>query len=453
MGISSAGIGSGLDVNGLITQLMQLERQPLDSLNTKKQTFNNQLSAFGQVKSALDAFKTAIANLKLDMNFAATKASSSNTDLLTATTDNSNAVAGSYDIVVSALAQAGVQASAGQPSSSTAIGAANFDAGGPSMLHFATSGKSFDISIDATDTLETVRDKINNAVIPGDTTAQGLATASIVNAGTAASPSYKLVVASTQQGTDNNVNISTTDTKLNSYFGFSSTQTASNASFSVNGLPITRSTNSVTDVVAGVTLNLAAADPTKHVTLSVARDTDAVASKINDFITAYNKLSSTVTNLHQKGGTLEADNSATSVISQLQGVFNQPANITGGSYSWLAQIGVSFQKDGTLALDKDAFSKAMNTDFKGVVSLFTDTTSGFAGRLYTAASNMLDTNGLLDSRISGLNTRINSLDDNIDRENVRLTSVEARLRKQYASLDSLLGTMKNTSNYLAAQLK
>ena len=221
----------------------------------------------------------------------------------------------------------------------------------------------------------------------------------------------------------------------------------------INGLPITRSTNSVTDVVAGVTLNLAAADATKHVNLTVARDTDAVASKINDFISAYNKLSSTVTNLHQKGGTLEADNSATSVISQLQGVFNQPANITGGSYSWLAQIGVSFQKDGTLALDKDAFSKAMNTDFKGVVSLFTDTTSGFAGRLYTAASNMLDTNGLLDSRISGLNTRINSLDDNIDRENVRLTSVETRLRKQYASLDSLLGTMKNTSNYLASQLK
>ena len=89
MGISSAGIGSGLDVNGLITQLMQLERQPLDNLNTKKQTFNNQLSAFGQVKSALDAFKTAISNLKLDMNFAATKATSSNTSLLNATTDTS----------------------------------------------------------------------------------------------------------------------------------------------------------------------------------------------------------------------------------------------------------------------------------------------------------------------------------------------------------------------------
>ena len=260
-------------------------------------------------------------------------------------------------------------------------------------------------------------------------------------------------MASTQSGTSNNVNISTTDAKLNSYFGFSSTQTASDASFSVNGLPITRSTNSVTDVVAGVTLNLAAADATKHVNLTVARDTDAVASKINDFISAYNKLSSTVTNLHQKGGTLEADNSATSVISQLQGVFNQPANITGGSFSWLAQVGVSFQKDGTLALDSSMLSKALNTDFKGTVSLFTDTTSGFAGRLYTAASNMLDTNGLVDSRISGLNTRINSLTDNIDQENVRLTNVEARLRKQYASLDALLGTMKNTSNYLASQLK
>lgn len=450
MGISSAGIGSGLDVNGLITQLMQLERQPLNSLNTKKQTYNDQLSAFGQVKSALDAFKTAAGNLNLDMNFAATKATSSNTSLLSATTDTT-ATPGSYDIVVSALAQAGIQASGGQASSSTAIGTSNFDnSTGPSTLTFSAAGKSFDISVSATDTLETVRDKINNAVIPGDTAAQGLATASIIND----SPgSYKLVVASTQSGISNNVNISTTDAKLNSYFGFSSTQTASDASFSINGLPITRSTNSVTDVVAGVTLNLASADATKHVNLTVARDTDAVASKINDFISAYNKLSSTISNLHQKGATLEADNSATSVISQLQGVFNQPANITGGSFSWLAQIGVSFQKDGTLALDSSTFSKALNTDYKSVVSLFTDTTNGFAGRLYTAASNMLDTNGLVDSRISGLNTRINSLSDSIDQENVRLTNVETRLRTQYANLDALLGTMKNTSNYLASQLK
>lgn len=466
MAISSAGIGSGLDVNGLVSQLMQLERQPLNSMTAKQQGFNDQISAYGQIKSALDAFKTAASNLQLDSNFAATSATSSNTSRVTATTDDLTAVAGSYDITVSSLAQAGVQASAGKSSSSTAIGASAFDSGGPATLSFATSAKSFSISVSATDTLESIRDKINNGVVSGETSSQGLATASIVNAGTSAAPSYKLVIASTGQGTDNDVKITstntatnTTDSTLTSYFGFSSTQTASNASFTVNGLAITRSSNTVTDVVTGVTLNLAGADPANtdptaatHSTLTVARDTAAISSKVNDFISAYNKLTSTVTNLHQKGGILEADNSATSVITELQNTFNQPAKITGNSFGWLAQVGVSFQKDGTLALDSAAFTKALGTDFNSVVSLFTDTQQGFAARLYSSASNMLNSNGLVDSRINGLTSRANLLNDNIDRENVRLTSVETRLRTQYANLDALMGTMKQTSSYLSAQL-
>lgn len=449
MGISSAGIGSGLDVNGLISQLMQVERQPLDALNAKQQTFNAQLSAFGQVKSALDAFKTAASNLELDSAFAATTATSSNTSYLTATTDNLSAVAGSYDVTVSSLAQAGISASNLTVSDPSApIG------GGTGTLTFSASGKSFSINIDGSvDSLQSISDKINNAMVSGETTSQGLATASVINDGS----NYRLVVASTQQGLANNVTISGTSA---SYLNFTTTQSANDASFSINGLSMTRSTNTVSDAISGVTLNLVGADPAgttsanaKHTTLTVARDTATVSQTVNNFISAYNKLSSTINSLHQKGGTLEADNSATSVISQLQAVFNQPASIAGNTNSWLAQIGISFQKDGTLALDSATFSKALNTDFKGTVSLFTDSNSGFANRLYTAASNMLDTNGLLDSRISGLNTQINSLNDDIDQENVRLANVQTRLQTQYANLDALLGTMQQTSSYLSSQLR
>lgn len=457
MGISSAGIGSGLDVNGLVTQLMQLERQPLNSLNSKKQAFNSQVSAFGRIKSDLDAFRSTLSSMKLDLDFAATKATSSNTDILGASS-SSTAVPGSYAITVSALAQAGVKASgiatgaAVVTDSTAAIGSSNIT-NDPATISFSAAGKSFSVSVTATDSLTTIRDKINSAIASGDTTAQTVATASVVNTGTSSSPSYKLVVAATATGTDNDVSITVGDAKLNTYLGFGTTQAAANASLKVNGMDIQRATNSITDVIDGVTLNLAGADSTKTLTLTVGRDKDAITKKMNDFISAYNKLTDTITNLHQKGGTLEADNSATSVIYQLQNVFNQSANIAGNKYSWLAQMGISFDKNGKLTLDSSTFSSALDNNFSNVVSFFTDSTGGLAHRLYDVASGMLNTNGLVDSRISGLNSRIATIDNTIDRENVRLDSTEKRLRAQYASLDSLLGTMKNTSSYLASQLR
>lgn len=180
----------------------------------------------------------------------------------------------------------------------------------------------------------------------------------------------------------------------------------------------------MTDVIDGVTLNLASADTNKTLTLTVARDTDAITKKVNDFISAYNKLASTVSSLHQKGGTLEADNSATSVLYQLQNVFNDPAKITGNDFNYLAQVGISFKKDGTLSLDSTTFTKTLETNPDQVVSLFTDTDRGIAHRLYNTASNMLDSDGLVDSRIKGLNARIKSMDNNIERENVRLDNVK-----------------------------
>ncbi len=453
MGISSAGVGSGLDVNSLVSQLLQLERQPLNSLSKKKQEVNDQLSAFGKVKSDLDAFKTAIGTLKLDSDFAAAKATSTNTGIATATAANT-AKPGTYDIKVSQLAQAGVKSmltGVTNPKSAftpAVAGTFNFSVGS------GASQKTFNVTLDGSESLEGIRDKINAATvtIDGKTATQTLASASIINTGTSAAPSYKLVIASTGQGTDNDIVI---DNNLKTALGgFDETkQAAKNALFSVNGLDIERSTNSITDVIDGVTLNLVSADSSKPFSLTVAQDTEAITKKINDFISAYNKLASTVTTEHQKGGTLEADNSATSVIYQLQNIFNQPAKIAGNDLNYLAQVGISFKKDGTLSLDSTTFAKALETNSSNVVSLFTDTEHGFAHRLYDTASNMLSNDGLVDARIKGLNSRIKMIDTNMERENVRLDNMETRLRRQYANLDSTLGVMKNTSSYLSSLLR
>lgn len=438
MGISSAGVGSGLDVASLITQLVQAERTNLTAMETKKETFNSQISAYGQIKSSLEAFKTAVGNLKLSSDFSVSKATSSDTDLLTATAD-STAAAGTYDIKVSQLAQAGVQASASQTSAKTAMGASG-------TFTLTAGDKSFDISLESTDTLENIRDKINSAILTGDDETQELATATIVNTGNG----YKLVIASSERGTENAVSI---DSNLSTALGgFTATQTAQNSKFTVNGLEIERATNSVDDVIDGVTLNLVKADTTTSLTLTVGKDTDAITTKVNAFISAYNSLASTISDLHKKGGTLEADNTATSVLYQLQSVFNVPANIAGSDVNYLAQVGISFKKDGTLALDSTAFTKALKNNGDAVTALFTDTEKGFAQRLYDSASDLLGTNGLVASRVSGLNSRISILDTNIDRETVRLDNYETRLRKQYSALDSLMGTLKNTSSYLSSAL-
>ncbi len=438
MGISSAGVGSGLDVESLITQQVQAERTNLTAMETKKETFNSQISAYGQIKSSLEAFETAVGNLKLSSDFSVSKATSSNTDLLTATAD-STAAAGTYDIKVTQLAQAGVQASASQASAKTAMGASG-------TFTLTAGDKSFDITLESTDTLENIRDKINSAVLTGDDETQEVATATIVNTGNG----YKLVVASSERGTENAVSI---DSNLSTALGgFTATQTAQNSKFTVNGLEIERATNSVDDVIDGVTLNLVKADTTTSLTLTVGKDTDAITTKVNAFISAYNSLASTISDLHKKGGTLEADNTATSVLYQLQSVFNVPANIAGSDVNYLAQVGISFKKDGTLALDSTAFTKALKNNGDAVTALFTDTEKGFAQRLYDSASDLLGTNGLVASRVSGLNSRISILDTNIDRETVRLDNYETRLRKQYSALDSLMGTLKNTSSYLYSAL-
>lgn len=458
-GITSAGIGSGLDINSLITQMMTLERQPLNALNTKKSEANQKISAFGQIKSAVSSLQGTLSALKSSSAFNIFKASTSDSKVASATADSS-AGTGTYDLVIGQLAKSRVEGTSSGlfSQSDSAIGVSG-------NLSFSADGKTFSIDIDAGDTLEDVRDAINNKVYDdGDSsttdTTQGLLQASVINVGTSTSPDYRLTFTSKGQGSDGAVTIggsaasalglgdytTSSATDSSSTAGTSLLQRESDAQLTINGVSITRSSNTIDDVVAGTTIKLSTTGST---TLTVGRDTEAITSKVNDFVNAYNKLQSTVGDLRKKGGTLEADSSALSVISNLQSVYNTSANIAGNSYKWLAEVGVSFKSDGTLSLDSSKFATALQNGFNSVSSLFTDETSGFATRLYDTASSMLNSDGLITSRTNGLNATIKSLDTRIDQMDARLTRTEARLRAQFSSLDSLLGTMKNTSNYLS----
>lgn len=433
MAIVSGGIGSGLDVNGLVSQLMALERRPLNLLQARKGDFNNQLSAYGRIKSDLDAFRSAASALKSTGSFDLFKAASGDEKLLTATA-SASASTGPHTINVTSLARAEIQvANTGYSGTSSALNLTG-------NLTFAFGTSNFSVDVTAGATLADIQSAINTA------SANTGVTASILNDGTA--NGNRLVLTAKNSGTDNAV---TVGGSLAAGFGFAVKVAAANAIIDVDGvLGIQKQSNTVTDVIPGVSLQLKGEGTT---TVTVTRDNDEIAKKVTAFVDAYNKLATTIGDLRKKGGVLEADGAARSVLGELQAEFNTALSVSGNAYRYLAEVGVTFGKDGKLSLDKSAFNSALDKNLSGVTALFADATQGFATRLYNRANGMLQSDGLIDSREDGLNERIRFTDNNMDQLKVRLENVERRFRAQFAALDSLVGSLQQTSSFLTSQLR
>jgi flagellar hook-associated protein 2 len=392
MGISSPGIGSGLDVNSLVSQLMSAESQPLTLLQKKEATFQSQLSALGQVKSALSSFQSALGGLTDVSKFQAVKATPADSSVLSASA-GSSASPGSYSIEVSQLAQAQKLVSAGQASTTAAIGT------GTLTFDFGTiSGGSFDaakgkytgaaftssgggaktVTIDASNSsLSGIRDAINKAGIG--------VTASIVNDGSA-TPN-RLVLTDTATGAVNSMKITVSgDAALSSLLShdpanasgqaLQETVTAQNAVMKVDGLTVSKPSNHVSDVIEGVTLDLTKTNAGSPTTLSVARDTAAASSSVSAFVNAFNAVSKTLADSSsynadtKAAAVLNGDSTVRNIQSRLRSMVSSSVAGSSGAYSRLSDIGVTFQKDGTLAVDSGKLNKALGSNFNDVAKLF-----------------------------------------------------------------------------------
>jgi flagellar hook-associated protein 2 len=323
-------------------------------------------------------------------------------------------------------------------------------------LTFTNGTDSFSVTVDATNnTLDGIVNAVNSA-----TDNFGMS-ATILNDGSG----YRLVFSPNETGTANAITVSVTDTGdgINtdnaglsrlSYVGgaqnLTQTQPAQNATLTVDGLVgITSASNTVTGVIQGVTLNLKDAGSSE---LKVGVDADALTARANEFVTAYNRLISDIADLHRKGGALESRNTVLTVQSQIASVFNTSISLTGNDYSYLAQIGISLQKDGKLSLNSSEFQAAVTGNLNDVIGLLTDETQGFGQRLYSELGNLLQSDGVLDAATDGLAASIADIDLRKDQMQARLDRVELRLRSQFAALDSLLGSMQQTSAALLRQL-
>lgn len=383
MALSSPGIGSGLDVNGLVSQLMALEQRPLSLLNTKEAKLQAQLSAYGSLKGALSSFQSAVAALATPAKFTAVKASVADSTVLTASAA-STASPGSYSIEVQTLAQAQKLKSDTFEATSETVGTGSLTiqfgtySGGSFTLNPEKSAKTVTIG-SANASLAGVRDAINAA--------DAGVSASIINDGTG----YRLVIASEDAGVANALKITVADDDLDNTdaaglsrlvydastggtTNLTQTVLAQNATAVIDGIAISKSTNAWTDAIEGVTLNLLKEGETT--TLKVAKDTAGTKAAVESFVKAFNDLNATLTSLSKydaaskQASILTGDATVRSVQGQLRSLFNTALSTAGGGLTSLAEIGVTFQTDGTLKLDSSKLTAALNDGTKDVATLF-----------------------------------------------------------------------------------
>ncbi len=459
---------TAFDVPTLVSQLMAVERRPIDQLNAKIASHETKISSFGTISNLLSTFQSSTSTLTASLEkLAATPADA---NVLTATA-GLTAVPGTYSVNVTALAQSHNLVAAGQASSTAAIGdgtatTVTFDFGtisGGTLTNGTYSGATFtsngngttSITIDSSNnTLEGIRDAINAA--------NAGVTATLVNDGSGTP--YRLALSSAQSGVSNSIKITTSggDGSIGNLLGYdpagtqnlSQTQVAQNASLTVNGIAITSATNTVSGAIQGVTLTLknTTASPSS---LAVTRDTTAITAAAAGFVDAYNALASQMKSRSaygtngQAAGALAGDATLRAIQDQLRNIFLTPAS--GGNLTSLAQVGIAFQRDGQLALDKSTFSNAITTSFSDVTQLFTSAT-GFATRLEAWGTTTLSAGGLIETRTQSLNQYVKDRNQEISRLEILMTAREKRYRTEYTNLNLMLSRMNSTSTFLTQQL-
>jgi len=458
--ISSPGVGSNLDINGIVTKLMEVESQPLTLLDNREASFQAKLSSYGTIQGAFSSLQSTAQTLGA---LSATKftATSSDSSSVSAAT-SSSASQGSYSVSVSKLAQAQKLVAAGQASATAAIGTGasttvtlSFGTiGGGTLANGIYTGASFtpnaartpvSITIDATNnTLEGIRDAINAA--------NAGVRASIVNDGSGTP--FRLALSVADTGADNSLKVAVSgDAAIGSLLGYDpaatqqlvQTQVAQNAALTVDGVPITSATNSVAGAIQGVTLTLAQTTVTP-VTVAVGRDFSAAAAAVDAFVKAYNDLNSAFATATAKGAVLQGDGSVIGVQESLRSLLSARYG-SATANNTLSSLGVTVQRDGSLQFDGAKLDAALAADPGAAFA--TLTAAGTAVR--KLADNMLGVDGLFQASTTGLNRQIADLNARRETFQSHLDQVELRYRTQFAALDAMISSMNQTSTFLQQQ--
>jgi flagellar hook-associated protein 2 len=452
---SAAGAGgSVIDVNSLVSQLVAASRAPKDSLiSAQTQRATTQISAVGTLKGALSAFQTALAALATPSAFNAQIATSGSPSIVTATAGPS-AVAGTYNLSVTQLAQAQQLVSKPIPGDGSAKV-------GTGTLKVSLGATSFNVTINSTNnTVAGLASAINSAAgNPGVT--------ATVSTGT---DGAHLILSSTLTGAANSIKVAETDagTALSAFTystgstNYTQNSAAQDAIFSISGINHTSASNTVSDALSGVTLNLLGTTAPgtgagSSVNLRVASDTAAITTNIGAFVTAYNTLAGSLSSLSSydstthTAGPMLGDALLSGIRNEVRSALYGIVKTGSSTYTSLASVGITTKSDGTLSLSSSKLQAALTSAPTAVSALFSGT-NGIAANLNTRLTNELGSKGSIDARSKTLVAQENALTNQSKQLDTQMAALTASLTQQYASLNTLLSKLQSTSAALTQQL-
>ncbi len=474
--VSSSGVASGLDVNSIVSQLVAVERRPIDTAQQRQLAIGAKLSAFTTLEATFTSLKSALTSLQSFSSFQSKLASSSDSSSVTATVnDPLSAVIGSSTVSqVIQLAQTQKLASSpfAYPTALVGTGTIKIKVG---------SGTETSIAIDSSHaTLTQIRDKINAA--------NAGVTASILKTG---DKQYKLVLQSSQSGTENSLQVDITDDDSNNLDtnglsqlrytpSFSSPDNVTNlteiqsgrdAQFILDGTTLTRGSNTVTDAMDGVTITLLKKTATDaEISINVTPNIAAVKGDIETFVSAYNEVmkglnsAQTFDATNRKGGPLFGNTTAQAITRAFRLLLKGSVPDLDGNFSSLPDIGITSQPGGTLTIDAAKLNAALGKDplaVGRVFALFDKTvdstvvtpTSGIADQLFKAITDMLDRQtGSLSSAEKGLRNSSTGIDKEVARLGKHVSEFEKRTREKFSRLETQLSHIQGVGSALNSQI-
>ena len=451
--IVSTGVGSGLDVAGLVRKLVEAEGAPKTvRLNTEEARIQGKLSALGSLRAALSSFRDTVGVLKNLDNFRGRQVALSSPDFLTATA-TATAAPGAYSIEVQQLAQAHKLRSATYPSTTTVVGTGT--------LTLTIDDQIFDVEIDAdSSSLAGIAEAIKASPANEKMTATLVAgvggSARLILSAKATGAASEIVV--TQTGGDGGLAALDYDPEAPPN-GLTELQAAQDAQVLIDGFAATSTTNTIGAAIAGVEFQLLAEnEPGGTTDLTVGYDRDGARKTLDKLVTSYNALVDAIKNVAsfnpetRQSGPLFGDAGVRNIVYQLRRELT--ANVGGldGPFDMLGEVGITAQLDGKLSLNSTQLDAAFAADFDAIGELFSAQDTGVAVRLDKLLEPYLQSGGTFDSRNASLKSSIEDLGDQRAALNQRLLALQQRYTKQFNALDGLLAQLQGTSNFLSQQL-
>lgn len=468
MGLSSAGIGSGLDVETIVSKLVALEKQPLTKLQTVASSIQSKISIVSQVKSLMSTLSDAASKLSQNSAWSATAATLSSSGAVSVNVSGA-ASATSLSIGVTQLARV-------QSVASATLGAVGAPVGGGSLsIQLGTwsgAGTSFNagaaaavpVQIDAADSLATVASKINDAkagvtaTVLRDVNGERLL---VRSDSTGEASGFRIQVA--EDAASPGLSRLSFDPEFSAGLGMAATtpQYGQNAKASINGIAVESATNTFTDTIPGLSFT-ASQVTTAPVDVTVSADTAAMKKSIQDFVTAYNAVNDLLSastkydDATKKAGALQGDSTTVGLQNALRSMMG--ATATGaGAFQRLADIGIDMKRGGKLEVSESKLDAALKNP-QALKAMFATNagvgadSNGLAVKVKAFASQMLSFEGLLENKATALSASVKRNTSDQDRVNDRAALVEKRLRAQYTALDAKMGSLTALNSYIAQQV-